>query len=65
MAKKKNGIITPIIRSTAAEFPIPPRVRKYTGSPASPPKLKQISCLFVRLNANFVFTRARSFGTGT
>lgn len=42
-----------------------PACQEIYGQPCQPPRLKQISCLFVRLNANFVFTRARSFGTGT
>jgi len=62
MAKKKKGIISPIIKSTAAELPIAPRVKKYTGRPTSP---KQISWRFVRLKASLVLTLVKSFGTGT
>jgi hypothetical protein len=65
MAKKKKGIISPIIISTAAELPTAPRVRKYTGSPASAARLKQISWRFVRLNASLVLTFVKSLGTGT
>lgn len=65
MAKKKKGIISPIIMSTAAELPIAPLVRKYTGKPTTPAMEKQISCRFVRLNATFVLTFVKSFGTGT
>ena len=65
MAIKKKGIISPIISSTAAEFPIAVRVRKYTGSPTAPAMLKQIICRFVRLNATLVLIFDRSFGTGT
>jgi len=65
MAKKKKGIISPIIKSTAAEFPIALRVKKYTGRPTSPARLKQISWRFVRLKASLVLTLVKSFGTGT
>jgi len=65
MAKKKKGIISPIIKSTAAELPIDPRVKKYTGRPTSPARLKQISWRFVRLKASLVLTLVKSFGTGT
>ena len=65
MAKKKKGIIRPIIRSTAAELPMAPRVRKYTGSPTSAARLKQISWRFVRPAATLVLTVVKSLGTGT
>jgi len=65
MAKKKKGIISPIITSTATELPIVSLDRKYTGKPTSPPRLKQMSWRFVRLNTSLVLTLVKSFGTGT
>ena len=62
---RQQGIISPIIKSTAAELPIAPRVKKYTGRPTSPARLKQISWRFVRLKASLVLTLVKSFGTGT
>jgi hypothetical protein len=65
MASRKNGSMATIITSTAAVFPISPRVRKYTGRPKAPAAEKQTSCLLVRLNRIFVLTFVRSLGTGT
>ena len=65
IAIKKKGIISPIIKSTEAVFPIAVRVRKYTGRPTAPAMLKKISCLLVRLKATLVLTFVKSFGTGT
>ncbi len=38
---------------------------KKTGTPTAAAKAKQIICRLVRLNMTLVFTRLRSFGTGT
>ena len=65
MAKKKKGIISPIMISAAAEFPTAFRVRKYNGTPTRAAREKQTSWRFVRLKATFVFTFVKSFGTGT
>lgn len=61
----KNGSISPTIKSAAGSFPMLPRDARYAGIPASPPSPKHMICLFVRLNATFVFTFDKSFGTGT
>lgn len=65
IAKKKNGIINPIIKNTDAVFPIALCVRKYTGRPTTAARLKQTNCLLVKLKATFVLTRVKSLGTGT
>lgn len=39
--------------------------RKKTGIPTAAARAKQMSCRLVRLNMTLVFTRLRSFGTGT
>ena len=38
-------------------------IKKNDGTPMSAATLKQISCLFVRLNINLLFTFVRSRGT--
>ena len=38
-------------------------IKKNDGTPKSAATLKQISCLFVRLNTNLLFTFVRSRGT--
>ena len=39
--------------------------RKKTGIPTAAARAKQMSCRLVRLDMTLVFTRLRSFGTGT
>lgn len=65
MAKKKKGIISPIIMSAAAELPIVPLEKKYTGTPTTPAMEKHISCRLVKLKATLVLTFVKSLGTGT
>ena len=65
IAIKKKGDISPIIKSIAAELPIGPRVKKYTGRPIAPAMLKQTNWRRVRPKATLVFMRVRSLGTGT
>ena len=65
MAKKKKGIISPIIMSAAAELPMAPLEKKYTGTPTTPAMEKHISCLLVKLKATLVLTFVKSLGTGT
>lgn len=65
MARKKKGIINPIIKRTDAELPMALRVRKYTGRPTSAARLKHMSWRFVRLKASLVLTFVKSLGTGT
>ena len=57
--------LTSIIHMAAELFPTVPRSRKKSGTPKSAPTLKHTSCLFVRLNAIFVLTFVKSFGTDT
>ena len=65
MAIKKQGSIIAIMTKTAALLPIAPFVMKYVGTPMTAADAKQTICRFVRLNATFVFTLDKSFGTGT
>ena len=54
-----------IITITAGLLPIVPRVRKYAGMPTATAEPKQINCLLVRFNTNFVLTFDKSLGTLT
>lgn len=50
---------------TAPVLPKIPLVRKYVGTPTAAAREKQISWRLVKLNATFVLTAFKSFGTGT
>ena len=60
-----NGSIITTISIAAVEMPRLGLVRKYMGTPTAAASAKQMICRLVRLNMTLVFTRLRSFGTGT
>ena len=61
----KNGNAHTNSATTAPVVPKVPLVKKYTEIPAAAAREKQISWRLVKLNAIFVFTAFKSFGTGT
>ena len=65
IAMKKAGSISAIIKSTAEELPMAPRVAKKTGTPIAAAAPKHTACLLVKPRMNFVLTRVRSLGIWT
>gem|GEM_PF-2712178 len=65
IAIRNAGSMSPIIRNSAALFPMTGLRNMYDGIPiiAAPPKHK--SWRFVKLNASFVLSLDKSFGTFT
>lgn len=65
MANRKNGSMARIMHSVAVLFPRLPFSKKKSGTPISTAGVKQMSCLFVRLNKTLLLILVRSFGTVT
>lgn len=65
IAKRKKGSAKTIIHMDAVLEPRGSFSKKNTGTATTAAALKQISCLFVRLNMTLVFTFVKSLGTGT
>ena len=62
MARKKNGIMTSIMTSAAAELLKIFLVAKKSGTPKSTAGVKHSICLFVRFKKTFDSICDRSFG---
>ena len=65
IASRKNGSITNTITRAAVLVCVCGLRMKKSGTPIIAPPPKQMSCRFVKLKRNFIFTFVRSFGTGT